>query len=29
LENEWNACDPLDGNNSIIEHLHKSSCQNM
>ena len=27
---EWRAeclCDPLDGNNSIIEHFHKFSCQ--
>lgn len=28
LENEWNACvKQLDGNNSIIEHLHRFSCQ--
>jgi len=22
-------CDPLDGNNPIVEHLHKFSCQNV
>ena len=22
-------CDPLDGNNSIIDHLYKFSCQNV
>ena len=22
-------CDPLDGNNSIIKHPHKFSCQNV
>ena len=29
MENEWSSlCDLLDGNNSIVEHLHKFSNQN-
>ena len=22
-------CDPLDGNNSVVEHLHKFACKNV